>query len=105
MTFYRRWGLWAIGCSNLPLVASYRYELFLPKGQTLPLPHRQPDVPRLLRQPPTNYLRGLRLQNLERLDLTALRQMADRFARPKMRRAAEQIITLARVEAEEYEAL
>ncbi len=52
-----------------------------------------------------DYLRGLRLQNLERLDLTALRRMADRFARPKMRRAAEQIIALARVEAEEYEAI
>ena len=52
-----------------------------------------------------DYLRELRLQNLERLDLTALRQMAGRFDRPKTARAAEQVIALAHVEAEEYEAV
>ncbi len=51
-----------------------------------------------------DYLRELRLQNLERLDLTALRQMAGRFDRPKTARATEQVIALARVEAEEYKA-
>lgn len=49
------------------------------------------------------FLRELRLQNLERLDLTILRQMAGRFDRPKTARAAEQVITLAHLEAEEYE--
>ncbi len=51
------------------------------------------------------YLRELRLQNLERLDLDALQQMAARFARPKIARAVEEIVHLARVEAEEYELL
>jgi len=49
------------------------------------------------------YLRELRLQNLDRLDLDGLRRMAERFRRPKMARAAAQIVELARAEAEEYE--
>lgn len=49
------------------------------------------------------YLQELRLQNLERLDLAALRQMSERFERPKMARAVEGIVALARAEAEEYE--
>lgn len=52
-----------------------------------------------------DYLQELRLQNLERLDLAALRQMSERFERPKMVRAVEGIVTLARAEAEEYEAV
>ncbi|HEY76400.1 MAG TPA: hypothetical protein G4O00_09500 [Thermoflexia bacterium] len=51
------------------------------------------------------YLRELRLQNLDRLDLDALRRMAVRFDRPKMTRAAERIVELARSEAEEYESV
>lgn len=51
------------------------------------------------------YLSELRLQNLERLDTDELRQMAARFGRPKLTRAAERIIALARVEAEGYETL
>jgi len=49
------------------------------------------------------YLRELRLQNLDRLDLDALRRMAERFNRPKMARAVERIVERARAEAEEYE--
>lgn len=37
------------------------------------------------------YIRSLRLQNLEQLDLRSLRNMADEFGKPKMRRAVEQI--------------
>lgn len=48
------------------------------------------------------YLQELRLQNLDRLDPDALQQMAARFGRPKMVRAAERIVALARAEAEEY---
>ena len=51
------------------------------------------------------YLQELRLQNLDRLDLDALRRMAERFNRPKMVRAAERIADLARAEAEEYRLL
>jgi len=49
------------------------------------------------------YLQELRLQDLDRLDLDALRRMADRFDRPKMARAAERLVELAHAEAEEYE--
>ncbi len=51
------------------------------------------------------YLRELRLQNLDRLDPDVLQRMAARFDRPKMVRAAERIVELARAEAEEYELL
>lgn len=51
------------------------------------------------------YLQELRLQNLERLDLDALQQMAKRAGKPKLRRVAAYVARLARVEAEEYELL
>jgi predicted transcriptional regulator of viral defense system len=53
----------------------------------------------------TEYLASLRLQNLEQLDLEALRQLANRADSPKLRRAAQQITYLAQAEAEEYEIL
>lgn len=49
------------------------------------------------------YLRELRLQNLERLDLNALASMADLSGSPKLKRAARHIAALAHAEAEEYE--
>jgi len=51
------------------------------------------------------YLAELRLQNLERLDLDALRELARQAASPKLRRAAASVARLARVEAAEYEEL
>ena len=63
----------------------------------LDLVHLQPrgDAP--------EYLRELRLQNLERLDLERLQGQAARTESPKLRRAAARIISLAAAEAEEYE--
>lgn len=51
------------------------------------------------------YLRELRLQNLDRSDPDKLLHLAERFGRPKVLRATECIIELARAEAEEYEKL
>jgi predicted transcriptional regulator of viral defense system len=51
------------------------------------------------------YLRQLRLQNMERLNLDRLQSEAARARSPKLCRAAEHIMALARVEAEEYETL
>jgi predicted transcriptional regulator of viral defense system len=51
------------------------------------------------------YLQGLRLQNLDRLDVTVLRQMAERAGSPKLRRAAASIGAMAAREADEYEIL
>lgn len=49
------------------------------------------------------YLGQLRLQNLERLDLDRLRDQATWTKSPKLRRAADRIIVLAEIEAQEYE--
>jgi predicted transcriptional regulator of viral defense system len=51
------------------------------------------------------YLTELRLQNLDRLNLAALRGLADQAASPKLRRAAAIVAGLARDEAEEYKEL
>ncbi len=51
------------------------------------------------------YLRELRLQNLERLDLAELEHHADLVGSPKLRRAAALVADLARAEALEYETL
>ena len=51
------------------------------------------------------YLRELRLQNLERLDLSALHHLAERAGKPKLRRVAAYVANLANTEAEEYEML
>jgi predicted transcriptional regulator of viral defense system len=52
-----------------------------------------------------NYLRELRLLNLERLDLDELRRQAEIFNTPKLRRAADTITHLAQAEEQEYEAV
>lgn len=62
----------------------------------LDLVHLQPggDAPQ--------YLRQLRLQNLERLDLGQLRDQAARTKSPKLCRAVDHVIELAEAEAKEY---
>ena len=48
------------------------------------------------------FLSGLRLQNLDLLDLTRLLAFAQRTRRPKLRRAAQRLARLAASEAAEY---
>jgi hypothetical protein len=48
------------------------------------------------------YLRGLRLQNLDRLDADVLHEQAEVFGLPKMGRAVEEIESLMQIEREEY---
>ncbi len=50
-----------------------------------------------------SYLRGLRLQNLARVNLSLLEKLAQGSGRPKLKRAAAHIAMLACEEAEEYE--
>lgn len=52
-----------------------------------------------------SYLQELRLQNLDALDLDALRRQAERAGSAKLKRAAEAVASMARVEAEEYHEL
>jgi hypothetical protein len=67
-----------------------------PEKALLDLVHLQPgaDTPA--------YLRELRLQNLDHVDLTRLEAIAARTARPKLRRAAARIVALAREESADY---
>ena len=51
------------------------------------------------------YIESLRLQNLEILDIEQLHRLAERAGKPKLKRAASVIETIARREAEEYEVL
>lgn len=51
------------------------------------------------------YLRGLRLQNLDHLDLDRLNEQAEVFGSPKMRTATRRISRLAQEEMQEYEEL
>ncbi|MCI0690832.1 hypothetical protein L0337_02375 [candidate division KSB1 bacterium] len=51
------------------------------------------------------YLRELRLQNLERLNLNELRRLAVFSGKPKLQRAAEFVAELATAEVQEYETL
>jgi len=51
------------------------------------------------------YLRELRLQNLERLDIQELNQLAKQSGFPKWKRAAKLIIELSQAESKEYESL
>ena len=51
------------------------------------------------------YLRELRLQNLDTLNLDMLHEQAEIFDTPKMQRAVEQIERLTRDEMKEYEVL
>jgi predicted transcriptional regulator of viral defense system len=51
------------------------------------------------------YLRELRLQNLEQLDLEQLRRQAETFNSPKLRRAVDVIVGLVQSDTREYETL
>ncbi|MBI5843000.1 MAG: hypothetical protein HZB19_23150 [Chloroflexi bacterium] len=51
------------------------------------------------------YLTQLRLQNLERLDLRRLQEFAERAAKPKWKRVASQVASLALQEENEYKEL
>lgn len=51
------------------------------------------------------YLRELRLQNLEQLDIDELHRQAEAFNTPKLRRAVEVIADLAQSETQEYQTL
>jgi predicted transcriptional regulator of viral defense system len=52
-----------------------------------------------------DYLRELRLQNMDRLDMHELKRQADRTASPKLCRAVANLARLAQSEVMEYETL
>ncbi len=89
--------LW--GYRRVELGAGQRAFIATPEKALLDLVYLQPggDAP--------DYLRELRLQNLERLNLAELRRQAELARSPKLRRAAEIVVELAQTEAREYETL
>jgi predicted transcriptional regulator of viral defense system len=68
-----------------------------PEKAILDLAHLTPQADTI------DYLRQLRLQNLERLNLDRLHELAQRAGKPKWRRAAEHIFRLAGEESAGYE--
>lgn len=70
-----------------------------PEKALLDLVHLQPggDDPA--------YLQELRLQNLERLDVQVLQQLAEQAGSPKLQRAARRVAALVSEDAEMYEVL
>jgi hypothetical protein len=52
-----------------------------------------------------DFLSQLRLQILERLDMNRLQEFAERAAKPKWRRVAQKVKSLALQEEKEYESL
>ena len=70
-----------------------------PEKALLDLIYLQPGADSL------NYLRELRLQNLEHLNLDELLRLADLTAIAKLKRAVTIVAELARVETKEYETL
>jgi predicted transcriptional regulator of viral defense system len=90
--FFYGYGTFELGDEQAALVAT-------PEKALLDLLYLQPA------SDSHQYLKELRLQNLERLDLDELRRHAEDSGRPKLRRAAILVENMALGEAEEYESL
>ena len=90
---------WLRGYRLIELGGGQKASVASPEKALLDLIHLHPggDSPQ--------YLRELRPQNLERLDLDELQRLAELASRPKLKRAANFIVELARADAQEYEAL
>ena len=90
--FFYGYGMIELGEEQVALVAT-------PEKALLDLLYLQPASDSY------EYVKELRLENLERLDLDELRRLAEDSGRPKLRRAARLVEKTARDEAEEYESL
>jgi len=90
---------WLRGYRLIELGGGQKASVASPEKALLDLIHLHPggDSPQ--------YLRELRLQNLERLDLDELQRLAELTGRPKLKRAANFIVELVRTDAREYETL
>jgi predicted transcriptional regulator of viral defense system len=90
---------WLHGYQQIDLGAGQRAFIATPEKALLDLVHLQAGGDEPL------YLSELRLQNLNRLDLIRLIELAERSSSPKLRRAAKHIGALAQAERMEYETL
>ncbi len=85
------------GSRLIDLDGGQRAFVALPEKALLDLVYLHPaaDAP--------DYVRELRLQNLEHLNLSELQRLADFTRSPKLKRATKVVVELAHVEAKEYE--
>jgi hypothetical protein len=90
---------WLRGYRLLDLGAGQKAFVAIPEKALLDLIHLQPEADS------PEYLRELRLQNLERLNPDALRRLAVLTGKPKLQRAAKFVAELATAEAQDYETL
>lgn len=88
---------WLRGYRLMDLGGGQKAFVASPEKALLDLIHLHPGADSL------DYVRELRLQNLERLNLDELRRLADLANRPKLKRAAKLVVELAHAEAKEYE--
>lgn len=90
---------WVCGYQLLDLGGRQKAFIAKPEKALLDLIYLQPgsDEPA--------YLDGLRLQNLDRLDLNSLQELAEHSGKPKLVRAVKYITSLAQAETKEYESL
>ena len=84
------------GYRHAEVAAGQRAFVATPEKAILDLVHLMPGGDR------SEYLEGLRLQHLETLDLAALARLAAASGKPKLRRAADRVASLAQAEAAEY---
>jgi hypothetical protein len=88
-----------MGCRSLEVAKGQLAYVASPEKALLDLIHLEPEADSF------PYLRELRLQHMEILDLDELRRLAVLSGKPKLKRAADRIAYLAAQEAEEYETL
>jgi predicted transcriptional regulator of viral defense system len=90
---------WLHGYHLLDLGAGQRAFVATPEKALLDLVYLQPGGDDLV------YLTELRLQNLDRLDVDRLIELARQNGSPKLHRAVQHIVALAQAESMEYETL
>ena len=91
---------WFLGFASRRVEGGQEVYLATPEKALLDLVYLQPGGDKLA------YLRALRLQNLDQFNEDMLWKLANDLGKPKLRRAAENIITIMKGEAEDtYETL
>ena len=88
-----------LGFRRTALAGNQEALLATPEKALLDLIYLEPDADS------PEYLAELRLQNMDGLDPAELHRLAEASGKPKLRRAAKEVIRLARIEAEEYQPL
>ena len=90
------------------LLFGYDYILVAPRQRAFVATPEKALLDLLYLQPNSDdpsYIQELRLQNLDRIDTTRLTSFAERARSPKLRRAIQHIIELAKLEQALYEVL